>query len=111
METFVIQMTKDEFKSVLKDAIHEALTEKAYDNKNENTLINIQEAAALLNLAVATLYEKTSEKTIPHYKHGKKIVFKKSELIAWVEASRVATVRGKRSNSLRLQMNIDKRTK
>jgi hypothetical protein len=69
LETSVIQMTKDEFKSVLKDTIHEALTERHMTTKREH--LDQHPVAALLNLAEATLCEMTSEKTIPHYKHGK----------------------------------------
>jgi excisionase family DNA binding protein len=88
----VFQYSRDEFKSLLKEALKEILSEDRFETTNEATLINIQEAAALLNLAVATIYEKTSEKLIPHYKHGKKIMFKKSELLAWVESRRVKTI-------------------
>lgn len=88
----IFQYSRDEFKSLLKEALKEILSEDRIETTHEATLINIQEAAALLNLAVATIYEKTSEKLIPHYKHGKKIMFKKSELMAWVESRRVKTI-------------------
>jgi excisionase family DNA binding protein len=86
------QFSRTELKSLLKEILREISTEERREVENNTTLINIQEAAALLNLAVNTLYEKTSEKSIPHYKHGKKIMFKKSELLAWVEARRVKTI-------------------
>ena len=88
----IFQFSRDEFKSLLKETLKEILAEDKVTTENQSTLINIQEAAALLNLAVNTIYEKTSEKIIPHYKHGKKIMFKKSELLAWVESRRVKTI-------------------
>jgi excisionase family DNA binding protein len=88
----IFQYSRDEFKSLLKETLREILAEDKIETSDHSTLINIQEAAALLNLAVATIYEKTSEKLIPHYKHGKKIMFKKSELLAWVESRRVKTI-------------------
>lgn len=88
----IFQFSRDEFKSMLKETLREILAEDKVTSENQSTLINIQEAAALLNLAVNTIYEKTSEKLIPHYKHGKKIMFKKSELLAWVESRRVKTI-------------------
>jgi excisionase family DNA binding protein len=87
-----VQFSRDEFKNLLKEALAEILSEEKIITENQSTLINIQEAPALLNLAVNTIYEKTSEKLIPHYKHGKKIMFKKSELLAWVESRRVKTI-------------------
>lgn len=88
----LFQFSRDEFKSLLKETLREILAEDKTSIENQSTLINVQEAAALLNLAVTTLYEKTSEKLIPHYKHGKKIMFKKSELLAWVESRKVPTI-------------------
>lgn len=88
----IFQFSREEFKSLLKETLKEILSEDKIVSANDSTLINIQEAAALLNLAVTTIYEKTSEKIIPHYKHGKKIMFKKSELLAWVESRRVKTI-------------------
>ena len=96
------QYSRTELKSLLKEILREISTEERREVENNTTLINIQEAAALLNLAVTTLYEKTSEKTIPHYKHGKKIMFKKSELLAWVEACRVKTIHEIRKDAMNL---------
>jgi len=96
------QSSRSELKSLLKEILREISTEERREAENNTTLINIQEAAALLNLAVTTLYEKTSEKTIPHYKHGKKIMFKKSELLAWVESRRVKTIHEIHKESMNL---------
>jgi excisionase family DNA binding protein len=46
----------------------------------------------MLNLARATVYEKTSLKLLPHYKKGKKIMFKRSELLEWIESGKVDTM-------------------
>lgn len=92
MEDVFIKISKTDLKELIKEALLET-----HHEMQQPELLNIQEAAALLNLAVNTLYEKTSEKTIPHYKHGKKIAFKRSELLAWVEASRVETLRQRRA--------------
>ena len=105
----IFQYNRDEFKSLLKEALREILSEDKIESTNESTLINIQEAAALLNLAVNTIYEKTSEKIIPHYKHGKKIMFKKSELLAWVESRRVKTIQEMRKETASLTLSRNRR--
>lgn len=92
MESPIFTLSLEEFKSVLKNAIREVIAEQDVNRKNEETLINVQEAAALLNLAVHTLYEKTSSRLIPHYKHGKKLMFKKSELLAWIQLRKRKTI-------------------
>lgn len=86
------QCSIEDFRTMLKETLLEVVSEIQLQKENQSTLMGIQEAAALLNLAVATLYEKTSQRTIPHYKHGKKIMFKKSELLAWVELRKVKSI-------------------
>jgi excisionase family DNA binding protein len=105
----IFQYSRGEFKSLLKEALREILAEDKIETTNESTLINVQEAAALLNLAVNTLYEKTSEKLIPHYKHGKKIMFKKSELLAWVESRKVKTIQEVRREAANLALSRNRR--
>ncbi len=55
----------------------------------EERLLNVREAARFLGDAVATLYGRTSKNEIPFYKRGKKVYFKKSELLAWIEEGQV----------------------
>ncbi|PIB34981.1 hypothetical protein BFP72_06030 [Reichenbachiella sp. 5M10] len=57
--------------------------------EDEERLLNVREAARYLGDAVATLYGRTSKNEIPFYKRGKKVYFKKSELLAWIEEGRV----------------------
>ncbi|NOT73381.1 MAG: helix-turn-helix domain-containing protein [Cyclobacteriaceae bacterium] len=90
MSRFLYQLDKEEFKSLLKESLKEILLDERIFNTDKE-LLNIKEAAAFLNLAVNTLYEKTSERSIPHYKHGKKITFKRAELIEWVQSRKVST--------------------
>ena len=56
---------------------------------DDERLLNVREAARYLGDAVATLYGRTSKNEIPFYKRGKKVYFKKSELLAWIEEGRV----------------------
>jgi len=63
---------------------------KATESEDEeDRLLNVREAARYLGDAVATLYGRTSKNEIPFYKRGKKVYFKKSELLAWIEEGRV----------------------
>jgi hypothetical protein len=58
VEKIFLRLDPHEFKLLIKEALCEVLNENQYLINNESTLINVQEAAALLNLAVATVYEK-----------------------------------------------------
>jgi len=88
----IFQCSIEDFRAMLKETLVEVVNEIQLEKESHSTLIGIQEAAALLNLAVTTLYEKTSQRTIPHYKHGKKVMFKKSELLDWVELRKVKSI-------------------
>ncbi|WP_133259497.1 helix-turn-helix domain-containing protein [Pseudochryseolinea flava] len=97
----VVTMTVTELKSLINETISTLLDERGLNKNGSETLLNVQEAAALLSLAVPTLYEKTSTRIIPHYKHGKKLLFKKSELLAWVESTKRKTVHELKQEALR----------
>jgi len=97
----VVTLTVTELKSLISEAVSSLLDERGLNRNDNGTLLNVQEAAALLSLAVPTLYEKTSTRIIPHYKHGKKLLFKKSELMAWIESTKRKTVHEIRQEALR----------
>ena len=51
----------------------------------ENTFLLVEEASELLRTSKSTLYKMTMNNTIPHYKVGRGLRFKKEELIQFVE--------------------------
>lgn len=54
-------------------------------------VLTLNEAAEFLCQSKSTLYKRTMEWTIPHYKVGKKLYFKRTDLIEWIEKHRVKT--------------------
>lgn len=52
-------------------------------------ILTITEAAAFVGLAKATLYKFTSSGQIPHAKRGKKLVFEREALEAWLLQNQV----------------------
>ena len=54
-------------------------------------MIDIDEACAILNLKKSTIYAKVQNGAIPHYRPGKKLLFKRGELIEWMETGRRKT--------------------
>ena len=61
-------------------------------NQNETEFMDINEASKFLRLKKSTLYQFVFKRQIPHHKCTKKLLFKKSELIDWVEKDRVLTI-------------------
>lgn len=55
-------------------------------------LLTIDDAALVLGISKSHLYKLTSQRIIPHFKpSGKMILFKRSELLEWVDNGRVLT--------------------
>ncbi len=97
--TFLTSMNRDQLKEFFAGIIREVISEgqsrlaKATGNLNpdDEQMVNIAEAARITGLAVNTIYDKTYHRNIPHYKKGKRIYFRKSELLAWIGKGRMMT--------------------
>lgn len=65
--------------------------------KNDNGTVTITEvlnlnlAAEYVSLSKSAMYKKTSERNIPHFKQGKKLYFKRSELDDWLTSIKIST--------------------
>ncbi|MEZ4885231.1 MAG: helix-turn-helix domain-containing protein [Chitinophagales bacterium] len=55
-------------------------------------ILNANEAARFLQISKHTLYRMTSNNEVPFFKRGKKLYFKRSELLKWIEAGKQKTV-------------------
>ena len=58
----------------------------------ESEYLNIEEASIFLRLKKSTLYSLVFKRNIPFYKRTKRLLFKKSELIEWVEQNKVSSL-------------------
>jgi len=90
---FLTNLNKDEFTALLKETITQVLNDnhKAVE-LHAPQILNVKQAAEFLHLEVATLYEKTSRKLIPHFKKGNKLYFNSKELEMWIQQGKVKTV-------------------
>lgn len=59
--------------------------------KEPESLGGIQLAVQITGLAIPTIYSYVSERQIPHYKKGKRLYFKRSELEKWIEGGKRKT--------------------
>ncbi len=57
--------------------------------KDDSEFLNVTQAATFLGVSVDTIYSWTMRKTIPFYKLGRLVRFKKSELMGFIEGKRV----------------------
>lgn len=58
---------------------------------NPDELLNISQAAQMLNLSVPTIYGYVHRREIPVSKRGKRLYFSKHELLNWVKKGRLKT--------------------
>lgn len=90
--SFLTNLDEKEFKQFLKDALKEILSENLSALKPQlPEILNVQQAADFLKLKINTLYEKTSQKSIPHFKKGNKLYFHRTELEEWIKQGKVKT--------------------
>ena len=62
------------------------------NNESYSTeILNMNQAVDYLTLTKSAIYKFTSGRGIPHFKRGKKIYFKKSELDEWLTKNRIST--------------------
>lgn len=54
-------------------------------------VLNLNQAAEYVSLSKSAIYKKTSERNIPHFKKGKKLYFKRSELNEWLTENKIST--------------------
>lgn len=58
---------------------------------NENEFLDISQAAELLHFAKTSMYGLTFRRKIPFIKRGKRLIFKRTDLIEWLNAGRKST--------------------
>jgi excisionase family DNA binding protein len=58
---------------------------------NNKEVLNFEETMFLTGYKSDELYKKTRERTIPHYKSGKRLYFKREEVLDWMLRNKVNT--------------------
>lgn len=94
-------MEKIILSSLSLDDIASQVAEKVYNMQQRNNeqklepkgeeYLTISQASELLNLAKPTIYTLTCKHEIPFIKKGKKLYFRKSDLIEWLNSGRKLT--------------------
>ncbi len=102
----IIITSKDQLQNLLEQTVRKVLKEGSKPTplptrtSPEEDILTIQQAMPILNLAKATIYTLTSKGKVPHFKKGKKLYFKRSELLRWIED-------GKRKSKKEIEQEAD----
>ena len=92
----------------LKSMVKEALSTKV-DTLSDDRLIGIDEACSILRRKKSTVYHMVRDGILPHYKTGKMLEFRVSELIAWQQSH--ASERQKTTDEILAEMKSGMRRK
>ena len=61
------------------------------DNRGDDIIGDLKDCSEWIKRSPSTIYKMTSKRRIPHFKNGKRVLFKKSEVYAWLEKDRQYT--------------------
>lgn len=85
MDTLIITNTPD-LESIVYSSVKKALNEIQTETTGKATdFLDLNEASKFLNLAKQTIYGLTCKREIPFFKRGKKLYFRETDLILWLE--------------------------
>lgn len=76
---------------------HQIETEAPQSNDEDE--IDIKQASTLLKKSPSTIYRYTCYRSIPYYKVGNSLRFRKSELMEWIKAQNTKAVEEERTSN------------
>lgn len=118
MDNTVIVTTPAQLQSIITDAVNAIIPKLAdFRRKNEPVEtdgVNIEDAAHFLTeqgipTTRATLYNHVYKNTIPYKKVGRRIVFSKKALLAWVDSRTVHSEDGRAGATLRIAESANRK--
>ena len=56
-----------------------------------SNVLNLKQLSDFIGFSVSSIYKKTSQRDIPHYKQGKKLYFNKEEIENWLLANKITS--------------------
>lgn len=83
-----IEVRKGDLEQFAHQLIEQYKTANISTCETQGEVLSIEEAALFTRLAKQTLYSLSSQRKIPFYKRGKRVLFKRSELEQWLLENR-----------------------
>lgn len=92
-EIIITTISKAEIQQLIESAVQKAIIQNPTNDKRQtDTFLDVNQAAAFIGIAKATLYGKCSDQLIPHFKKGKKLYFDQNELVEWLKSGKRKTI-------------------
>ena len=88
-----IEATIGDLKVFAKEVVREYVKQMPHVAPADDDITDFEGMTAFLKIAPSTGYAKTSSGEIPHFKKGRKLFFRKSELLKWIESGKRKTTK------------------
>jgi len=72
-------------------AFNKNINEFKFDKQTNNEVFGVLEVSAYLKISKTTVYKLTMDRQLPHYKSGKRLLFRKEEIDKWINKGKVKT--------------------
>lgn len=93
----ITQITPPELEALIESTMKRILSASPViqpaPKREDSDFLNISGAMEVTGLEKSTIYNLWSQGKIPGYKKSRRLYFKKSELIAWIESGKRRTVK------------------
>ncbi|WP_282773582.1 helix-turn-helix domain-containing protein [Phaeodactylibacter xiamenensis] len=88
----VVVTSQEELQSFIDSAVQRAIQGlQAPAKEPEEELLNFDQACDFLGIAKSTGYQRVNRGELPHFKKGRRLYFRKSELVEYIESGRRKT--------------------
>lgn len=91
-EKIRLEVTKEDLEHFAMELVQKALSAHGQPTPSAKEILTMPEASEFTGLAKQTLYAMTSQRLIPHFKRGKRVLFHRDELEKWMTENRRQTI-------------------
>lgn len=88
------EYTGPEFEALIEDVLRRVLKSQRPDHslQEPDDLLTVKACAELLSLSIPTIYGKLHRRELPAMKRGKRVYFRRSEILEYLEQGRKKTI-------------------
>lgn len=73
------------------NSIEKAIEKLKTASNDDEDFMNIDQVSSFIDLAKPSVYGLVNKRKIPHFKSGKRLYFKKSDIVQWITSTKVST--------------------
>jgi len=96
-------LSVEEYIQLSREILQEFTTNDGGSKHVAGEIMDVDEAAAYLKMAKQTVYSMVSRRLLPYFKRGKRVFFRKEELLSWLEKGRKYTKEEIQSEGFKLR--------